>query len=97
MKNELQIEPDNTAHPGVNESHDALLATDATSTPKMDALLPLSEVAAILSVAPRTVWRLASKGAIAPPIHVAGCARWFPRDLNEYLQRLAAKRDKRRA
>lgn len=51
-------------------------------------LLSVKQVARLLDVRERTVYRLVKDGHLAPPRHVAGQAKWFPADIRVYLYRL---------
>jgi predicted DNA-binding transcriptional regulator AlpA len=52
-------------------------------------LLGVFDVAEILGVSDRTVWRLAQLGTIPKPFHVGRGARWFEEELNASIRRLA--------
>ncbi|QDU23583.1 helix-turn-helix transcriptional regulator [Urbifossiella limnaea] len=49
-----------------------------TTTPLPDpvALLSVDDVAALLGVSPRTVWRLRDGGHLPPPVRVGSLVRW---------------------
>jgi prophage regulatory protein len=54
--------------------------------PQQTRLLSVKQVAARLSVTPRTVWRWVAKGALPRPLRLSeGCVRWFDRDVDEFL------------
>ena len=56
-------------------------------------LMTVREVAAILKLHPRSVWRMAATGAIPGPIRLAEkTVRWRRVDLEEYLANLAEER-----
>ena len=60
-------------------------------------LLTATDVARVLSVGERTVWRMASRsragsGAFPKPIRIGGkVVRWRWEDVEKYLQELAGK------
>ena len=49
------------------------------------ALLTADEVANLLGVASRTLWRLKSKRAIPMPVKFGGNVRWRAKDLQKWL------------
>ncbi|NQU11917.1 helix-turn-helix domain-containing protein [bacterium] len=57
-----------------------------------EALLKLPKVAEKLSVSERTVWRLVASQKLAAPVHVGSSRRWFRQDVDDYLERIRAKR-----
>ena len=59
-------------------------------------LLPLPKVADKLDCSTRTVWRLVARQELAAPIHVGGNARWFRKDIGEYMAGATAERGKGR-
>ena len=60
-----------------------------------EELLSLTAVAELLTCGTRTVWRLIARNELRPPIHVGGGARWFRKDIQEYLDRMRSKRGQR--
>lgn len=64
---------------------------DTTPTLTDCQLVRVGEVARLLAVHPRTVWRLAATGEIPAPIRLGAKAmRWRLRDIGEHLDALAA-------
>lgn len=60
----------------------------ATSPPPK-ILLTVHEVAGMLSVGERTVWRWAASGVIPRPVKQGRkLARWFLKDIQDYLNNL---------
>ena len=62
----------------------------------MDArLLNVSEVARILSVSTRTVWRLVSAGELPPPQRIGKrLRRWRAADIENYVNGKPAKKQR---
>jgi prophage regulatory protein len=56
--------------------------SDFSSLP---ALLTADEVANVLGVASRTLWRFKSKRAIPMPVKFGGNVRWRAKDLQKWL------------
>ena len=50
------------------------------------SLLPVKQVAAKLTVAPRTVWRMIAAGDLKA-VHVRGCTRVYLWSVNDYLNK----------
>lgn len=57
-----------------------------------DRLLRARDVAAILAVSVRGVWRLTSEGVIPAPIKLGGATRWRESDLYRFLREAADQR-----
>lgn len=59
------------------------------TTPPEIQLLDVSEVANLISLSSRTVWRMVSQGVFPKPFHIRKRARWKREDvltwLNQYL------------
>lgn len=49
------------------------------------SLLKAADVAKMLSISQRTLWRLVSAGKFAHPIHVGGSTRWRRVDIEEWI------------
>lgn len=49
------------------------------------ALLTVEDVAALLQVSPRTVWRMRSSCQIPKPIKVGGGVRWRRQDIESWI------------
>jgi predicted DNA-binding transcriptional regulator AlpA len=51
-------------------------------------LMTVKQVAAVLTVTPRTVWRWVAQGALPRPLRLsAGCVRWWGEDVLNFLCR----------
>ncbi len=58
-----------------------------------DLLLSVNEVAELLSVSPRSVWRFAAAGKLPRPLRVGGrSARWRASEIQRFLDQLAGAR-----
>lgn len=57
-----------------------------------DRLLRARDVADILAVSLRGVWRLTSEGVIPAPIKLGGATRWRESDLRRFLRKAADQR-----
>ena len=51
-------------------------------------LLKVAEVAEMLNVSARTVWRMVSSGELPRPVNVGRCVRWRICDIDSYIQNL---------
>lgn len=56
-----------------------------TAIPDPAVLLRVEDVAALLGVSPRTVWRLRDGGHIPPPVRVGSLIRWRRASLMMWL------------
>lgn len=63
------------------------LQTDAAVT-----LLKIEEVAKMLAVTERTVWRLKAAKAFPQPVRIGHSTRWFWSDIQDYLEKLKQAR-----
>lgn len=54
-------------------------------------LLNVTQVAKRLGISIRTVWRLTSAGQLAQPVAIGRCKRWRRRDVEAFVESLAAK------
>lgn len=62
----------------------------AITTPTKDRWITCAEVAAMLGVTPRTIWRLAAAGRIPKPLRIGPKSpRWKESALTDYLDRLS--------
>ena len=52
----------------------------------------IKEVAQLLTISEREVWRLSAKGELPPPVKIGRCSAWFESDLVEFQTRLRAQR-----
>lgn len=59
------------------------MSSPKTSTPRM---IDVTEVATILSVSTRTVWRLVSSGELPQPIRFGRNVRWRASDIEEWIE-----------
>jgi prophage regulatory protein len=61
--------------------------------PPVDMLLSVSDVAELLSMRPRTVWRWAREGKIPAPLKLSRrAARWLASEMQDYLDGRSAER-----
>lgn len=56
-------------------------------------LLTAREVAHVLRISERSVWRLCSEKKIPAPLHVGGAARWTKAEIEQWFQDARQKRD----
>ena len=61
----------------------------STLSPQPDRLLSVRDVAQRLSLCARSVWKMAAKGELPPPLHLGGSRRWRESDISAYIERLA--------
>ena len=54
-------------------------------------LVKVGDVARMLSITERTVWRLTKEGQFPAPVHIGGSTRWRTEDLLEYVRNLAVE------
>lgn len=68
---------------------------ETTDKPEVFAslLVDVNEVAAMLKISSRSVWRLVDEGELKPPVKVGRCARWFAADVHTYLDKIRQQRD----
>ncbi len=59
------------------------MSSPRTSTPRM---IDVTEVATILSVSTRTVWRLVSSGELPQPIRFGRNVRWRASDIEGWIE-----------
>lgn len=48
-------------------------------------LLTIRELAALLKISERSIWRLVSSGQIVKPIRIGGSIRWRVKDVSEWI------------
>lgn len=65
------------------------------TNPGVPELLTAREVAQILRISERSVWRLVSEKKLPGPLHVGGAARWSAPEIEQWLQQAAQIRDAR--
>lgn len=58
-----------------------------TSTPADPLLVSAPELAKLLQVSTRTLWRLQSAGQIPPPIRLGGSTRWRLDEVRRWIER----------
>ena len=56
-----------------------------TSVPSIPSLLSVNDLAELLRVSTRTLWRLKSKGEIPHPVKFGGTVRWRGDDIKKWL------------
>ena len=61
------------------------VATVAPPDPPEQLLISAPEVAKILGISTRSVWRLRSAGKIVPPIEIGGLVRWKKADILAWI------------
>lgn len=61
-------------------------ASRKPNEPAERLLVTVEELATILSVSQRTVWRLLSAGKIPQPIRFGGSARWRLTEINSWIE-----------
>jgi excisionase family DNA binding protein len=49
-------------------------------------LISVSELATILKISPRSVWRLLSAGKMVEPIRIGGTVRWRFSEVKDWIQ-----------
>ena len=49
-------------------------------------LISVRDLAKILKVSPRSVWRLLSAGQIVPPVRIGGSVRWRYQEVAEWIE-----------
>ncbi len=49
-------------------------------------LLTVKDVAKMLQLSTRTIFRLAEKGSLPKPLRIGGSVRWQPKTIKEYLK-----------
>ena len=55
-------------------------------------LLTVQQVAKLLQVSPRSVWRLRSAGEIPEPVKIGGMSRWPRSEISAVIERAKAER-----
>ena len=50
-------------------------------------LIPAEEVAAMLGVSERTLWRLLSAGKLPQPVRIGRSTRWRAAEVREWIER----------
>jgi excisionase family DNA binding protein len=62
-------------------------ATDGAGTPRAPLLIRAEEVARLVGVSTRTLWRLVNAGEFPRPIHVGRNTRWRAADVEGWVSR----------
>ncbi len=65
-----------------------------SQNPPVDHLLNCRDVATTLRVSTRTVWKMVACGDLPPPLKIGGARRWRKSDVQSFIEKLAAERDK---
>lgn len=58
---------------------------DNATTDRNDMLVPIGDVAAMLALSRRTVFRLADAGKLPPPLRIGGSLRWRLADVRQWI------------
>ncbi len=58
---------------------------DNATTDRHDMLVPIGDVAAMLALSRRTVFRLADAGKLPPPLRIGGSLRWRLADVRKWI------------
>jgi predicted DNA-binding transcriptional regulator AlpA len=58
-------------------------------------LLTVADVARMLAIGERSVWRKAQDGRLPPPIKVGGSTRWAKTSIRDWIEHLANNADNR--
>ena len=54
----------------------------------------VNEVAQLLGLSIREVWRLVSRGVLTAPVKIGRCSVWFESDIIEFQVRLRSQRER---
>ena len=55
-------------------------------------LIPVEEVASMLGVSERTLWRLLSAGKVPEPLRIGRSTRWRSAEIREWIERGCPRR-----
>jgi predicted DNA-binding transcriptional regulator AlpA len=58
-------------------------------------LYRVQDVAALLTLSVREVWRRVANGELAPPVKIGRCSVWFDSDISEFQKRLREQRERK--
>lgn len=61
------------------------MQTNQTSD-ELPVLLTIRELAAILKISQRSVWRLVSSGKLIQPLHIGGSIRWRQDEVLKWIE-----------
>jgi predicted DNA-binding transcriptional regulator AlpA len=78
-----------TRHPTTSESQDDVSSVARSHPP---ALLRAVDVATLLAISVRCVWRLVASGDLPRPIKLGGSTRWRACDLEAFIAECRAER-----
>lgn len=53
------------------------------------------DVAEVLTLSVREVWRLVAEGMLPPPVKIGRCSVWFDSDISEFQMRLREQRERK--
>ena len=70
---------------GTIKENDMTRKIDNATNDSPDRLIPVGDVAAMLGVSRRTVWRLADAGKLPPPLRIGGSLRWRLADVQQWI------------
>jgi predicted DNA-binding transcriptional regulator AlpA len=57
----------------------------------------VKDVARLLALSVREIWRLVSKGLFPQPLKIGRCSVWFESDIIEFQTHLRAQRERRKS
>ena len=58
-------------------------------------LYRVRDVAELLTLSVREVWRLVAKGILPQPVKIGRCSVWFDSDISEFEKRLREQRERK--
>lgn len=70
----------------VTNSNDPLVTADADEILSEPLLISVGELAMILKVSPRSVWRLLSAGKLVEPVRIGGAVRWQFSEVKRWIE-----------
>ena len=59
-------------------------------------LYRVRDVAELLTLSVREVWRLVAKGVLPQPVKIGRCSVWFDSDISEFEKRLREQRERKK-
>ncbi len=86
--------PDRTEPRSIREGEGVPFRTDASQQPtpvSAECLLRARELAALLAISIRTVWRLTAAGDLPAPVRFGGTTRWRHSDVVRFIARQSAR------
>lgn len=66
--------------------------TFAAPSPTTSGLMTAREVAALLAISERSVWRAAAAGDLPKPVAIRGASRWIRLEIESVIADAAARR-----